>query len=72
MRHVSATHFWQPSRQQLFDLAADPAFAKKAAALRETLMVELKKQDDPRVLGKGDVFDEYLSPQAKARPAPKP
>ena len=78
--------YWQHAfgkrpAEQLFDLAtdpdclknlaADPAFAKKAAALRETLMAELKKQSDPRALGKGDVFEQYLSPQLKVRPAPK-
>ncbi|MGL4398286.1 MAG: hypothetical protein ACRCXD_00325 [Luteolibacter sp.] len=58
---------------ELFDLAKDPdcvnnlandeTCATKATALREKLFAELKKQDDPRVLGKGDVFDNYDSPQ---------
>lgn len=71
--------FWQSAfgqrpAEQLFDLASDPdcvvnlttnpAFAEKLAALRETLMSELKKQNDPRALGQGDVFDQYLSPRA--------
>jgi arylsulfatase A-like enzyme len=71
--------FWQLAfgkrpAEQIFDLArdpdsvknlaADPAFAERAAALREKLTTELKKQDDPRVLGNGDVFDQYLSPRA--------
>ncbi len=43
-----------------------PAFAEKLTNLRETLMSELKKQNDPRVLGQGDVFDQYLSPRSKA------
>jgi N-sulfoglucosamine sulfohydrolase len=47
------------------NLAADPAFAGKLAALRETLMSELTKQNDPRALGQGDVFDQYLSPRTK-------
>ncbi len=69
--------FWQMAfgkrpAEELFDLAKDPdcltnlatapAHESKAAALREKLFAELKKQDDPRVLGKGDVFDQYLSP----------
>ena len=29
--------------------------------LRDTLMGELKRQKDPRVLGKGEEFDHYLS-----------
>jgi len=72
--------FWQHAfgkrpAEQLFDLvsdpdcvanlAADPAFAGKLAVLRETLMSELRKQNDPRALGQGDVFDQYLSPRAK-------
>jgi hypothetical protein len=28
-------------------------------------MAELKRQNDPRVLGQGDVFDQYLSPRTK-------
>lgn len=61
--------------EQLFDvvkdpdcvnnLAADPAFTAQAAALRDKLFTELEKQQDPRVLGNGDVFDNYLSPRAK-------
>jgi N-sulfoglucosamine sulfohydrolase len=73
--------FWQSAfgkrpAEQLFDLASDPdcvvnlttnpAFATKLAALRENLLSELKKQKDPRVLGHGDVFDQYLSPRSSA------
>ena len=76
--------FWQHSfgkrpAEQLFDLsndpdcvvnlAANPAFAEKLAALRETLMSELKKQNDPRALGQGDVFDQYPSPRTKTAEA---
>jgi len=60
--------------EQLFDVAKDPdcvnnlasvpAFAAKAAELRDKLFAELKQQQDPRVLGTGDVFDNYLSPRA--------
>ncbi|PAW69998.1 MAG: hypothetical protein B9S38_08685 [Verrucomicrobiia bacterium Tous-C4TDCM] len=68
--------FWQMSfgkrpQVELFDLAKDPdcihnlaedeAYKTKAAALREKLFDELKKQSDPRVLGNGDVFDNYDS-----------
>lgn len=73
--------FWQMSfgkrpQSELFNLAKDPdcasnlatdeAHAAKATALREKLFAELKKQDDPRVLGKGDVFDNYDSPKAQS------
>ena len=76
-----ATPFWQhafgkrPS-EALFDLstdrdcvknlANDPAYRDKAQLLQKTLMAELKRQDDPRVLGQGDVFDQYDSPRSKA------
>lgn len=72
--------FWQHAfgkrpTSQLFDLASDPdcvknlagdaAFAVKLNALQDRLMTELKRQNDPRVLGHGDVFDQYLSPRTK-------
>lgn len=84
--------YWQHAfgkrpAEQLFDLAhdpdcvanlvADPAFAGQAAALREKLMGELRRQQDPRALGQGDVFDQYPTPrvtsddQAPARRAKK-
>jgi len=43
--------------------------AAQAAALRDKLFAELKQQQDPRVLGNGDVFDNYLSPRALVDPA---
>jgi N-sulfoglucosamine sulfohydrolase len=52
------------------NLATDPAFTEKSTALREKLMAELKKQNDPRVLGQGDVFDNYPSPRAGIAPTP--
>jgi arylsulfatase A-like enzyme len=70
--------FWQHAygkrpAEQLFDLqndpdcvvnlAANPAFTSKMGALREQLTSELKRQKDPRALGQGDTFDQYLSPR---------
>ena len=79
--------FWQQAfgkrpNEQLFNLskdpdcvsnlAADPAFAAKASALRDKLMAELKRQQDPRALGQGDVFDQYPSPRGiSTNQAPK-
>ncbi len=72
--------FWQHAfgkrpAEQLFDLSKDPdcvvnlatnpSFAEKLATLHGTLMDELKKQNDPRALGQGEVFDHYLSPQSR-------
>lgn len=66
--------FWQlcfgkRPAEELFDvskdpdcvanLAAEPAHRGRAAAMKERLFAQLRLQDDPRVLGKGDVFDNY-------------
>ncbi|NJN05209.1 MAG: sulfatase-like hydrolase/transferase [Rhodobacteraceae bacterium] len=85
---VPADAFWQHAfgrrpAEQLFDvlkdpdcvknLAGDPAFKSRAAALRDKLMAELKRQNDPRALGRGGVFDNYLSPRtAGAGATPQP
>jgi hypothetical protein len=37
---------------------------EKTAALRDELFAELRRQADPRILGKGDIFDAYPSPKA--------
>ena len=57
--------------QELFDLAADPDCVKNLAELpeyqsrmtelRKKLFAELKRQNDPRILGQGEVFDNYTS-----------
>ena len=72
--------YWQHAfgkrpTEQLFDiasdpdcvknLAGDPPFMVKRQTLHDKLMAELKRQNDPRVLGQGDVFDQYLSPRTK-------
>ena len=87
-----ADPFWQHAygkrpAEQLFDLSTDPdcvvnlatnpSFATKAAALRGQLTAELKRQQDPRTLGQGDLFDHYPSPRVTsgaepARPRGKP
>jgi arylsulfatase A-like enzyme len=66
--------YWQLSfgkrpAEELFDLAkdpdcvtnlaAEPAHRARAASMKEKLFGQLRLQDDPRVLGKGDVFDSY-------------
>jgi arylsulfatase A-like enzyme len=71
--------YWQHAfgkrpADQLFDvlkdpdcvknLATDPAYRNKAQQLKDKLLTELKSQGDPRALGQGDIFDEYLSPRA--------
>lgn len=46
------------------NLAADPAHVARRDAMRERLFAELRKQKDPRMEGKGAIFDEY--PHASA------
>lgn len=41
------------------NLANDPAYAARISALREQLFAELKAEGDPRMEGKGYLFDEY-------------
>ncbi len=67
--------FWQNAfgkrpAEELFDLSKDPdclnnlaenpEYKKNLAALRKQLTAELIKQNDPRILGQGDVFDHYF------------
>lgn len=74
--------FWQMSfgkrpQTELYDLRKDPdcvenvandqAYSANATALREKLFAELKKQHDPRVLGGGEIFDDYVSPKSNAK-----
>lgn len=76
--------FWEHSfgkrpSAQLFNVVKDPDCVSNLASktdtadlekqLRDTLMAELKRQNDPRVLGKGETFDNYLS---RKRPTKKP
>lgn len=70
--------FWQHSfgkrpAEQLFDLSKDPDCVVNLAIqpdsrervdfLRDKLINELKRQNDPRALGQGDGFDHYPSPR---------
>lgn len=72
--------FWQEAfgrrpQQQLFNVETDPDCVDDLAArqeqaallkeLHEALMRELQQQQDPRVLGQGARFDQYLSPRIK-------
>ena len=57
--------FGKRPADELYDLRRDPdcvtnlAAAAACDALRAQLFDELKRQDDPRMFGKGHVFDEY-------------
>ncbi|HEX5104192.1 MAG TPA: sulfatase [Pirellulaceae bacterium] len=41
------------------NLAADSSYSERLAQLRERMEAELKTQEDPRMSGRGRVFDEY-------------
>lgn len=43
------------------NLAADPAHAGRMTALRQRMETQLKAQADPRMAGRGEVFDHYKS-----------
>lgn len=61
--------FGKRPREELFNLKADPdgvenlaeqkASQKLKQAMKNQLFSELKSQGDPRMFGKGDVFDKY-------------
>jgi len=44
------------------NLATDPAHQPRLEAMREKLFSHLRQQGDPRMEGKGDVFDNYPTP----------
>ena len=44
------------------NLAAGPAYQRRLEAMREKLFSRLRQQGDPRMEGKGDVFDNYPTP----------
>ncbi len=82
-RLVAATkRYWLESfgkreQEEFFDIKADPDCLKNLAGdeaheeardeLKEQLFRELKTQGDPRMLGKGNIFDEYPYAQERMR-----
>jgi len=61
--------FLKRPSEELYDLAKDPGQLNNIAGLpeyqaykkklRERLIAELKETDDPRIFGRGDIFDKY-------------
>ena len=73
-RRNGISHFWnlnfgKRQKEELFDLKQDVDCINNLARserhselkekLKEELFAELRKQGDPRMIGKGDVFDNY-------------
>ena len=65
LKHFFDASFGKLPADQLFDLNKDPDCMTNLAetvsftGLQEQLFAELKRQGDPRMLGKGHVYDEY-------------
>lgn len=66
--------YWEMSfakrpQEELYDIKSDPEgitnlaekprYISKKAELKKQLFAELKEQGDPRMFGKGHIFDEY-------------
>jgi hypothetical protein len=54
------------------NLAVDAAYKHRLEAMRERLFSRLRQQGDPRMQGKGDVFDNYPSPSPNRRAVNSP
>ena len=54
-------------RDCMMNLVADPKNAARKKALEAQLVRELTAQGDPRMVGKGDVFDKYPTADTKTR-----
>ena len=59
MRPADELYDLRTDRDCVRNLAADPAHAARVAALRRRMETELKAQSDPRMEGRGHVFDDY-------------
>lgn len=73
--------FGKRPADEMYDLATDPDclnnlaarqdYSRKVEELRTQLLSELKRQDDPRVLGHGDQFDRYPGKSDRNQSNPK-
>jgi hypothetical protein len=65
LKHLFDASFGKLPADQLFDLRRDPdcmtnlATTVSFAGLQKQLFEELKQQGDPRMLGQGNIYDEY-------------
>jgi hypothetical protein len=75
--HYWALSFGKRVGEELYDLKHAPecltnlvgrsVYATAVAQLRAQLLSELKQQEDPRVLGRGHIFDEYPTADVAVR-----
>ena len=54
-------------RDCVVNLASEPRYAEQRTSMLEQLKATLKAQGDPRMLGQGDVFDQYLYANERER-----
>ena len=74
MRNTDQHYFWQQAfgmrpQEELYDLRKDPdcvqnmaqsaEYAEEKKQLQAQLFAELRQQEDPRMFGKGEIFDKY-------------
>lgn len=50
----------ESDRECLINLATETGYGEIKEKLRSQLLAELEQQQDPRVLGNGKIFDEYI------------
>ena len=70
-------NFGKRAEEELFDIRTDPScmvnlagnteYSDVTVKLRELMENELRDQNDPRILGSGDVFDKYTYADEKVR-----
>jgi hypothetical protein len=60
MRPGDELYDLRADRDCVRNLALDPAHADRMAALRQRMETMLKAQGDPRMEGRGHVFDDYI------------
>ena len=70
-------NFGKRPNYELFNIAEDPEcmtnlanddeYAETRAALQQQMEAELHEQGDPRILGNGQIFDQYVYAQERMR-----
>ncbi len=81
-REGKEVHYWEMNfgkrpGEELYNIANDPLCMDNLAGqeefdtieeeLRETLYSELREEEDPRIEGRGDIFDKYVYADEKTR-----
>jgi N-sulfoglucosamine sulfohydrolase len=74
-KDLETTHYWDSNfgkrpefelynikkdPECMVNIANDPAYSQKLNELKRRMTDELKKQEDPRILGNGHIFDNYI------------